>query len=80
MRRVDLAADFNRSLRCHRGLSEFWFDESAIDVILLEDQIHCPFLLRCLRVLQKMPPEGNLILVGGDDFGSGGIIHKGTPA
>jgi len=45
MRRVVLAADSNRSLRCDRGFSESWFDESTADVIFREDQIHHPFLL-----------------------------------
>jgi hypothetical protein len=78
MRRVVLAADSNRSLRSDRGFSESWFDESTADVIFREDQIHHPFLLWRLWILQRMPPEGNLILVGGYDFGSGGIVHKGA--
>jgi hypothetical protein len=69
----------NRSLRCHRGLFEFRFDESTVDVILLEDKVHHPFLVRRHWVLQKIPPNANLVLVGSDYFGSGGIVHKRHP-
>ena len=65
------------SLRCRSSdsLGEFRFDESAVHVKLLEDEVQHAFLGRRLRVWQEVPPERHLFPVGGNDFSDAWVLH-----
>src|SRR6202008_2616280 len=55
---------------------EFRCDKSAIDIKLLEDEVHHAFLSWHFWVREKVPPEGNPVLVGSNDVSYSRILHR----